>query len=405
MEDGEPYQHTLPPADARPPLSRVDVAPGDDVDAVDAVLRRLLHRPFDLTADIPVRAALIRRAPEEHVLLVVAHHIACDAVSMGPLAGDLAAAYDARRTGRPPAWPALELRYADHTLWQRELLGRDGGGGNGATGLAGRQAAYWARTLEGMPSVTPLPWDRPRPPERDGAGERIDLAVGPELHARLAGLARSQRATVFMVVHAALVAVLRDRGAGDDVAVGTVVAGRGDGMLDDLVGFFVNTLVLRVDAGGDPAPVELLRRARDVDVAALANQDVPFERVVEVVNPPRSMAHHPLVQVMLAFQADAVEPPALGGLDVAFAPFDPGVAKFDLSFVITETFTADRSPAGLTGYVELATDIVDRSSAERIRDELLARLAAFGAVEPCESPTPTPTPAPAPERVSVPARR
>ncbi len=378
MVDGEPCQQVLEPAAEWSPMEELDAPTAP----VDEVIREVARRPFALAADPPIRPWLVRLAPGQHLLLIVIHHIACDGASIGPLVRDLAAAYNARLAGRAPARSPTALQYADYALWQRELLGAPGE----PTPQARRQASFWARTLAGMPEVTPLPTDRPRPAVRGSAGRRLPFEIGSRLHQRLAALGRRHRATVFMTVHAALVALMRRRGGGDDVAIGAVVSGRGDGVLDDLVGFFLNTLVLRVDAAGDPPFDELLERARDADVAALAHQDLPFDQVVEIVNPARSLAHHPLVQVVLAFQVGEAAPPDFAGLTAAFEPVDAEVAKFDLCLLATERFTPDRAPGGMVGWLEYATDIYDAATAEGMLSELLDLLTsvAGGPIHPGE---------------------
>ncbi|MFJ1910212.1 condensation domain-containing protein, partial [Streptomyces sp. NPDC088156] len=377
MEDGKVLQHVLEGEAAVPRLTVEPVR----ADALADEVRAAARVPFDLAADLPVRAVLFAPAADgrpgapdpgtqEHLLLVTTHHIACDGVSLRPLLRDLFAAYDARTAGAAPAWPPLPVQYADYALWQRALL--DGAGA--ADGPPRRHHRYWAQRLAGLPGTMPLPLDRPRPAIRSGRGATVPFDVPPTAHHALRERARRHRTTTFTVVHAALVEQLARRGAGDDVVVAAVVSDRGDPALDDLVGFFVQTLVLRVDASGDPDPAELLDRVREADLSAFAHQDLPFEYVVELVNPARSMAYHPLAQVMLAFQVEEAEPPQPAGLTARFAPVELGVAKFDLCFKVAERFAPDGSPAGMAGLLEYATDVFDPSTAQSLAESLTAAL-------------------------------
>ncbi|MFH8500511.1 amino acid adenylation domain-containing protein, partial [Streptomyces coeruleorubidus] len=327
---------------------------------------------FDLTTQAPLRAWLCETGPDEHVLALVVHHIAADGWSMGVLLRDLGQAYAARREGRVPEWEALPVQYADYTLWQRELLGDEGD----PDSLAARQLAFWRDRLVGLPEELALPTDRARPPVASRRGGTVPLVIGPELHGRLIRLAHELGASLFMVVRAGLVALLSRLGAGDDITIGTPVAGRTDDALRDLVGCFVNTLVLRTDAGGDPAFTDLVERVRDTDLAALAHQDLPFERLVESLNPTRSPARHPLFQVMLAFHEFRDAAPRLPGLQIDVLPLGAPAAHFDLSFDLAELHDADGRAAGITGTLGHATDLYTEDTARRIADRLVRLLTA-----------------------------
>ncbi|MET8629452.1 amino acid adenylation domain-containing protein [Kitasatospora sp. NPDC004669] len=371
--DGTPYQRIT---DAPAELTEVAAT----AEQLPVLLATAAGRGFALSRDLPLRATLFALAPQEHVLLLTVHHIAGDGWSMGPLARDLSTAYAARLDGTAPAWAPLPVQYADYTLWQRDLLDGD---------LTGRQLDYWRETLAGAPEELALPTDRPRPAVASHRGERIDFATDAALHRALGELAVAHGTTVFMVVQAAFAALLSRLGAGTDIPLGTPVAGRTDEGLDDLVGFFVNTLVLRTDLSGDPSFTELLGRVRESVLGAYAHQDVPFEQVVEAVNPTRSMGRHPLTQTMIAWQSNADPRLDLPGLATEPVATGAVAARFDLSLSLGERTAGDGSPAGLAGSFEYATDLFDRSTvellAERFRRLLTVVTAApdtlVGAIE------------------------
>ncbi|WSD00378.1 amino acid adenylation domain-containing protein [Streptosporangium sp. NBC_01755] len=316
---------------------------------------------FDLTAELPVRAELLVLGKSEYVLLVVLHHIASDGWSMAPLARDFAAAYEARCSGMAPGWKSLPVQYVDYALWQRELLGSE----DDERSLISEQLAFWTKTLEGLPEEIALPADRPRPAIASYRGDAFEFVLTSELTSGLGVLARENNASLFMVLQAGLSALLSKLGAGTDVPLGSPVAGRTDDALDDLVGFFVNTLVLRTDLSGDPTVRELLGRVRDADLAAFAHQDVPFERLVDVLNPARSRSRHPLFQVMMVLQNNAAARIELAGLDAGVDPLRPSVSDFDLTFGFTE-----HGDGGVGVLVTYATDLFDRATVQEISARL-----------------------------------
>ncbi|WP_231119906.1 condensation domain-containing protein, partial [Mycobacterium colombiense] len=260
-------------------------------------IEEMVRHPFDLAREIPVRARLFRVGEDEHVLAGVVHHIAADGMSVGPLVRDLGMAYSSRCQGRVPEWAPLPVQYADYTLWQRESLGDVA---DPDTPIAA-QLQYWERALAGMAERLALPVDRPYPVVADHRGATVELDWPAELQQQTAVVAREHNATTFMVVQAALAVVLSKLSASSDVAVGFPIAGRQDPALEGLIGFFVNTVVLRVDLAGDPTVAELLAQVRRRSLEAYEHQDVPFELLVDRLNPTRSLTHHPLIQVLLAW--------------------------------------------------------------------------------------------------------
>ena len=327
---------------------------------------------FDLSSELLLRAQLFVLGESEHVLLLVLHHITGDGWSWGPLARDLGRAYAARCRGSAPELAALPVQYADYTLWQHEVLGEE----SDPDSAIARQLAFWTSTLEGVPDQLELPTDRPRPAVASHRGDTVSLTLGPGLHQALVGLARDCGVSLFMVLQAGVAALLTRLGAGTDIPIGSPIAGRTDGALDDLVGFFVNTLVLRTDTGGNPSFRDLIARVRATNLAAYNHQELPFERLVEIVNPARSLARHPLFQVMLAFQSNAPVGLDLPGLTTAFEPVAATTAKFDLSVSLGEQRGRDGTPMGIHGVLEYATDLFDRASVEAMAGRLVRLLEA-----------------------------
>ncbi|MEV7190101.1 condensation domain-containing protein, partial [Kitasatospora sp. NPDC093102] len=369
--DGEPHQHVLDAETAAPELTVSTVAEA----GLTAALAEASRHVFDLATEIPFRTRLFSIAEDDHVLLVLLHHIAADGWSMAPFLRDLGQAYNARTDGRAPDWEPLPVQYTDYTLWQRELLGE----ADDPDSLFNEQLTHWRTTLDGIPDELDLPTDRPRPARAGRKGSSVPFSLDADTHRELLRLTRSTDASLFMAVQAAIATVLTRLGAGTDLPIGTAIAGRTDEALDDLVGFFVNTLVLRTDTSGNPTFRALLDRTAEHDLTAYANQDVPFETLVEHLNPTRSLARHPLFQVMLAMQNTGRSTCELNGLTLSPVAVDSDAALFDLSFNIGELFTEDGTPNGIGGMVEYATDLFDAPTAQRIADCLRAVLRAVAA--------------------------
>ncbi|MDQ3403217.1 MAG: amino acid adenylation domain-containing protein, partial [Actinomycetota bacterium] len=364
--DGEPHQVVLDVLHGAPTVRRVDVSE----DEVLPYARAAVADGFDLAVDPPLRAHLLRVADDEHVLLLVLHHIAGDGWSMAPLARDFSLAYQARVDGREPTFEPLPVQYADYSLWQHEVMGSE----DEPDSAIAQQVDFWRTALLGLPEALELPGDRPRPAVASLRGGTLFFDIPADLHRDLTDLARRHRASLFMVLQAGLSALLTRLGAGTDIPIGSPIAGRTDDALDELVGFFVNTLVLRADTSGDPAFADLLVRVRETDLAAYAHQELPFERLVEVVNPPRSMAHTPLFQVLLVLQNNTDANLALPGLDVTVEQVGALAAQFDLSFDFTE-----RSGDGMVARLDYALDLFDDSTAHALAERLVRLLTAVAA--------------------------
>lgn len=318
-------------ADARVALPQVDMR-GLAADARERALKHRIDseaaRPFDLGRDLMLRAQLLCTADDEHLLLMTVHHIAADGWSMGVLLRELAEGYEAACAARAPALPPLPLQYADYAHWQRTWLQGE---------RLDTQIRYWERQLADLPAVHNLPLDAPRPETQRYRGAVHWQRLSADLRERLLQLGRRGDATLFMTLQAAF-AVLLSRWSGDtDIAIGTPIANRRHESLAPLIGFFVNTLVLRNDLSGDPDFLDMLARTRRIALEAYEHQDLPFERLVDLLRPQRTRGHSPLFQVMLALEnnGDALRP--FGGLDVSDAATDSQHAKFDITLNLRDT--------------------------------------------------------------------
>ncbi|KAB7833476.1 condensation domain-containing protein, partial [Streptomyces mobaraensis] len=361
--EGRPVQRIL---DAPDPADALHTAKTTD-ETLTADVEAAVRHAFDLARELPLRVTAFEVTPEDHVLVLLFHHIAGDEWSMLPFIGDLTAAYTARAAGTAPGWEPLPVQYADYTLWQRELLG-DPADEHSAHH---RQTAYWRQALDGLPEELALPRDRARGRDTGHRGDTVRAQVPPAVYRGLRDAATATGTTTFMVLQAAVATLLHRLGAGDDIPLGAPVAGRSDAALDGLVGFFVNTLVLRNDLSGDPTFAELLGRVRENDLAAFAHQDLPFDSLVEALNPPRAAGRHPLFQVMLGYQNNDGRAGRLLGLESRILPFELGAAKFELDFNFEETPTAEEIDIAF----EYAADLYDRVTAEALVERLLSLLA------------------------------
>ncbi|MFJ1460351.1 amino acid adenylation domain-containing protein [Nocardia sp. N2S4-5] len=355
-DDQGPRQVVLTTDTATPDLVVADV---DDGAPLRARIAELAGIGFDLAEQPPLRVGVFRVAGRPvHVVVLVVHHISADGVSMAPLAADLMAAYSAQVHGTAAALPPLPVQYADFALWHRELLGAAAD----PESLAARQIRYWIETLADLPDVLELPSDRPRPAVQSMRSAARPFGIDAEVHRALTELAAGSGVSLFMVVHAALAVLLARLGGTGDVVVGTAVAGRGAQALDGLVGMFVNTLALRTTV--DPAlPFRrFLAQVRETDVDAFGHADVPFEQLVQILNPARSTAHHPVFQVSLSLQNFQEPVLELPGLRVEVEPFDLDSSPFDLTLDLRERFS-ESAPAGVDAVLTFATDLFDDATA------------------------------------------
>jgi pristinamycin I synthase 3 and 4 len=357
--DGTPYQRVHQPAPLDLPLVDAGAEP-DPVLAADRAVAAAAGEPFDLLTEPGLRARLVRLCDEDHVLVLVLHHIVCDEWSAGVLREELSALYAAFTAGRPSPLPSLPVQYADYAVWQRAWLSGD---------RLTEQLRYWRARLSGLQPLD-LPTDRPRPLARSAAGGVVEFTVPDEVTAGLRLLCRRHGVTSFMVLLAAFQVLLGRYTGRDDPAVGVPVAGRTRAEVEPLIGFFANTLVLRAELAGDPPFAELLGRVRAAALGAFAHQDLPFEVLVDALGEDRDPSRNPLFDVMFRVERQRGEPglPGLGGCEL---PVPSHTAKFDLALAVTE------APTGLWGGLEYAADLFDRATAHRLARHFTTLLAGI----------------------------
>jgi amino acid adenylation domain-containing protein len=332
----------------------------------DSEARRLMteeaRKVFDLTKSPLLRAKLLKLEVGGHLLLLTTHHIACDGWSLGVIYRELAALYEAfshgagespQRAGPAPGAPVPvtpQIDYADFAAWQREWL---------QDGVLEKQLAFWKQQLAGAKTTLDLPTDHPRPPVQSYRGAAKHFLFPPRLVSALNTLARREEATLFMLLLAALQTLLHRLTGQEDILIGSPVAGRQRVELETLIGIFLNMIVLRGDLSGDPTFRELLQRVRQTALAAYAHQDVPFEKLVEAIQPARDLGRSPVFQVMFVLQNEPLRPLELAGLKLTPVPVHSGTAKFDLLFSLEE------NGDGLSGFIEYNTDLFDAETIER----------------------------------------
>ncbi|WP_322843822.1 non-ribosomal peptide synthase/polyketide synthase [Pseudomonas sp. B33.4] len=306
--------------------------------------------PFDLQDDALIRGRLVRLADDHHVLLLTLHHIISDGWSMGVLTRELMALYQAFSHGQPDPLPPLALQYTDYAVWQRRWLSGE---------VLQRQSEYWQQTLAGAPALLTLPTDRVRPAQQDYAGSTVDVVLDERLSAGLKALAQRHGVTMYMLMLSAWASLLSRLSGQSEVVIGSPVANRTRAEIEGLIGMFVNTLALRIDTSGELSCEALLARVKARTLQAQAHQDLPFEQVVEITRPLRSMAHSPLFQAMFSWDSGHGASLSLGELTLESVAEPSHFAKFDLSLTLAE------APGGIRGVLEYAVALFDESTIER----------------------------------------
>jgi amino acid adenylation domain-containing protein len=364
--DGAPAQEISAQAEVELAVSDLgSLQPNEREAEADALLSAFAIRSFDLSSDVLLRAGLVHLAPDEDLLLIVLHHIGSDHVSSAILFRELDEIYTALSAGREPQLPELQIQYVDFARWQREQL--DGP-------QLEELIEYWTRQLGGAPERLDLPSDRPRPSIQSYRGTLQEFTIGRELAQPLRAVARSNGVSTFMVLLAAFKTLLNRYTGVEDLVVGAPASGRHHEETTQLLGFFSNTLALRTDLSGDPTFTELLQRVKTTTLEAQIYQELPFEKLVETLNPQRSQSHSPLFQVLLGYDVSPAQPPKLAGTELEQLPV-PGWqwSRFDLSIVLREM------PDGsLHAQLEYATDLFDASTIERLIGHYRTLLEAVG---------------------------
>ncbi len=352
VRDGNPVQVIAPEMNFVLPVVDLSTNPTEqrETDA-KRLAEEEARRPFNISRDPMFRAKLIRLNQQEHALVLVMHHIAGDGWSMGVFSREIAALYEARAQGKPSPLPQLSIQYADFAAWQRQWLHGD---------VLEKQLAYWKEQLAGAPSSLDLPTDRPRPAIETFRGAFVFGNLAKDLKESLAALSRKEGVTLFMTLLAGFQALLSRYTGREDVVVGSPIANRANHDIEDLIGFFVNSLALRTDLSGNPSFRELLKRVREVALGAYAHQHVPFEKLVEELQPERSLSHNPLFQVSFVLQNAPMPPLSLAGLTITPMTATSRTAKFDLTVFLRET--AD----SLVCALEYNTDLFDELTIQRM---------------------------------------
>ena len=364
-KDGEPEVHLLSPALGLPLVEHDLRQLPNAADLLQRLSHEEAHAAFDLARGPLIRARLIRLAEEEYVFLLTQHHVVSDGWSLGILVQELSALY------RRESLPRLPIQYPDYAAWQRDWLAGE---------RLQTQSDYWRTALAGAPVLLALPTDRPRPAEQSFSGAQLSVRLNAQLSQGLKRVSREQGATLYMTLLAAWAGVLARLSGQQEIVIGTPTANRGHHEIQSLIGFFVNTLALRIDVDAEPSGIDLLSRVRQTVLSAQEHQDLPFEQVVEIVQPPRRMDHTPLFQVMFAWQNNEIGEWRLPGVEVQPAEMDYVTANFDLDLTLAE------QEDEIVGALNYATALFDRQTMERHIGYLQTMLEALVA-DPAQSVT------------------
>ncbi|MDC9592434.1 non-ribosomal peptide synthetase [Xenorhabdus sp. IM139775] len=378
LADEQPYQH-IAAAESGFKLTYQDLRGLDNtarLNRIDELTEREARTPFDFAHELLIRGQLLQLAAGEHVLILTQHHMISDGWSAGVLIRELGVLYRAALEGQADPLPPLPIQYADYAVWQREWLRGD---------MLTAQQNFWQQQLQGAPARLDLPTDRPRPPEQRYTGNHVPVHLNADLLSALRALGLRQGTTLFMTLLAGWGIVLARLSGQDDIVIGTPVANRQRSELEGLIGLFVNTLPLRVELAHCPTVAELLAHVRERALAAYAHQDLPFEQLVETLQPERSLSYSPIFQVMLALNNTPAQTFELPGLSVSLLEQPHRSAHFDLTLSLNETSlnetSLNESRDGLGGYLEYASDLFDRATVERMVGYLTNVLTAMAADE------------------------
>ncbi len=350
--DGQPAQVVAPSLVLPLPVVSLLELPGSKREAeAQRVATEQTQLSFDLARGPLIRATLLQLDAEEHLLLIITHHIVSDGWSFGVLLRELRAIYEVFASGKPSPLPELPIQHADYAAWQRQWLQGD---------MLQTQLDYWKNQLAGAPPALELPTDRPRPPVQSYHGATQSVLLPTRLAEKLKALSQREGATLFMTLLSAFQTLLYRYTGQDDIVIGTPIANRTRPEVEELIGFFANTLALRADLGGDPTFRELLKRVRAVALDSYAHQDLPFDRLVEALQPERNLSYHPVFQVLFILQNAPMPPVEMGGLTLTPMQVDSGTATFDLTLMLVDT------SEGLEAVVEYSTDLFDASTISRM---------------------------------------